>query len=149
MLFEIINPSDECTMQGDNLEVLAVACCLIGSGRYALKGLDTEESVPMFIFGGHDEWFSEKFGRKFDESMDKVTKDHMLELVQSLDSVLLGNQKDRQDYEKTLQSIESEQAKLAFKQEFKEKNRSSINDICARSWQYADMFRNKIPQVAP
>ena len=40
MKFEIINPSDACTMYAPDLEVAAVAVSFLGDGKYPLEGLD-------------------------------------------------------------------------------------------------------------
>ena len=70
MKFEIINPSDACTMYAPDLEVAAVAVSFLGDGKYPLEGLDDAagQGVPAFLFGGHDEWFSSKFGMSFQDA---------------------------------------------------------------------------------
>jgi hypothetical protein len=90
--FEIINPSDPYTMEAEDLEIAAVAVSFLGAGRYALQGIgkDAGTDVPIFLFGGHDEWFAEKFGMDFDATSTHVL-DHRAEaLATALDSVTLG-----------------------------------------------------------
>lgn len=115
MLFEIINPSDPYTMESDSLEVAAVAVCLLGSGAYGLKELDSSEplEVPIFLLGGHDEWFQEKFGRTFKESADHVDAESM---AKCLESVKLPEGHER----------------------------GSLNDIGGRAQQYASAYRGLI-----
>lgn len=60
MKYEIINPSDRYTIEHSDFLALAAACVLLGNGQYALAPIDHEgEKVPMFLFGGFDEWWSE------------------------------------------------------------------------------------------
>lgn len=91
MKFEIINPSDPCTMCAPDLEVAAVAVSLLGDGKYALKGLDDAagQDIPVFLCGGHDEWFSSKFGMNFEDTANHVLNHRGGELATTLDSVAL------------------------------------------------------------
>lgn len=75
MKFEIVNPSDPYTMEADDLQIAAVAVCLLGNGKYMAKGQgrDDGQDVPFFLFGGVDEWFIEKFGMDYG-----VTASHAL-----------------------------------------------------------------------
>lgn len=90
MKYEIVNPSDPYTLETDNLEAAAVACFFLGSGKYALTDEEGNQAVPFFLFGGHDEWFKEHFGYGFEESIDRVDKQ---KLVEALESVSMGSEK--------------------------------------------------------
>lgn len=94
MKYEIINPSDKAFLDADDLEVAAVACVFIGRGQY---GLDPETkgatSVPVFIFGGADEWFAEQFGRSFSDSCDLVKRDKLPSLIECLRSARLAGKR--------------------------------------------------------
>lgn len=91
MRFEIINPSDPYVMEGRDLEVAAVAVCMLGNGRYSLEGLDEDAGtkVPFFMFGGINDWFTEKFGRAFKDSVAHVADNHAEALAAALDSIAL------------------------------------------------------------
>lgn len=103
-------------MTAPDLEVAAVAICLLGDGRYPLDGIgeDAGQDVPAFLFGGHDEWFTSKFGRDFATTAEQVIAGRNPELADSLDSVHL----DRQE-------------------------RSSLNDIGSRARRLAKAIRDK------
>ena len=91
MKFDICNPSDPYTMEAPDLEIAAVAVSLLGDGRYPLTGLgdDKGQDVPPFLFGGHDEWFTSKFGMNFEETVTKAIRHRSQELAAALDSVTL------------------------------------------------------------
>ena len=116
MRFEIVNPSDPYTMEAPDMEVAAVACCLLGSGKYGLTGLgeDSAESVPIFLLGGHDEWFVEKFGMSYADTVAHCLEHRGKQLAESLDSVTLMRGE-----------------------------RSSLNDIGRRARKYAELVREK------
>jgi len=91
MKFEIINPSDPYTVEADDLQVAAVACCFLGDGRYAFEPVDGgTERVPIFLIGGHDEWFTQKFGMTFEATADHCMQHRAGDLARVLESVTLG-----------------------------------------------------------
>lgn len=94
MKFEIINPSDPYTMEAEDLEVASVACSLLGDGRYGLDALGEDANkgnhVPIFLFGGHDEWFISKFGMNFENTAEHVLNHRYTALADALDSVALA-----------------------------------------------------------
>lgn len=114
MQFEIINPSDPYTMTACDLEVAAVAVCLLGSGRYGLRGLgaDSQARVPVFLLGGSDEWFMESFGDNYETVATRCLEDRSAALISAFESVTLG-----------------------------QSERSSINDIGGRARQLAQTLR--------
>jgi hypothetical protein len=85
--FELINPSDPYTFTAPDLETAALAVVLLGRGQYGGKSLDGGEDVPIFLFGGHDEWFAEKFGRTPKESLDHIEHEA---IAACLDTLTLG-----------------------------------------------------------
>lgn len=89
MKFTIINPSDPYTMEASCLMVAAVAICLLGEGAYALKGIgaDIGQNVPLFLLGGHEEWFTKTFGMGFRAALEKVDSENREALVAALASV--------------------------------------------------------------
>lgn len=93
MQFDIINPSDPYTMTACDLEVAAVAVCVLGHGRYGLRGLapDAGADVPVFLFPGTaDEWFRATFGDDYDTVATRCLEDRTGALVAALESVTLG-----------------------------------------------------------
>ena len=73
MKFEIINPSDKCFIEGDFLSC-ALTTVVLSNGKYGLVEVDEHDNriengkeMPIFLFGGHDEWFKENFGKAFEE----------------------------------------------------------------------------------
>ena len=94
MKFEIINPPNPYTMEADDLEVAAVAVCLLGDGRYGLdaQGIDadTGADVPIFLLGGHDDWFTSRFGADYESTARRVLNHRNDALARALESVTLG-----------------------------------------------------------
>jgi hypothetical protein len=119
MKFEIINPSDPYHMEAPDLVVAAVAACFLGDGKYGLKGLDeADQDMPIFIFGGADEWFIKKFGMNYQDTAEKLLEHRNEELAAAFDSV-------------SLQRAE----------------RSSLNDIGGRAKAIAQAVRRKAQEL--
>lgn len=147
MLFEIVNPSDTYTIKSDDLELAAIACCLLGQGQYALDGIDCQESVPMFLFGGEEEWFTEKFGSDFTTSLTRVLETRSTELADCMDSVIIGGSANRQSYEKGLELIDDPDKKAKWRDHWHDERRSSMNDIGGRAWKWAEKIRSGSVEV--
>lgn len=119
IIWELINPSDTYTLQGDDHEAACVANCCLGRGNTGLDAFvdgNKDESLgcPIFMFGGHDEWFKEKFGRSFEESLEAKAS----AAADILDTILAGSISERELFERSNFTWE----------EWQERNQSSITD---------------------
>lgn len=121
MKFNLVNPSDPYTLEADDLQVAAVACCLLGNGKYALSGLgdDAGQDVPMFFVGGHDEWFIQKFGMNYEDTATHALNHRNDALARAFESVKLGRNE-----------------------------RSSLNDIGSRALGIAQAIRRKASELS-
>jgi hypothetical protein len=95
MKFDLVNPSDPYTLEADDLQVAAVACCLLGNGKYGLTGLgdDAGQNVPVFLFGGHDEWFVSKFGMDYETTATHALNHRNDALARAFESVTIGGER--------------------------------------------------------
>lgn len=97
MKFKLINPSDPYTIEGPDLMIVAVAACLLGDGKYALKGIDEDEEIKMPIFtlsksgalSKADDWFAEKFSMTYEGAAEYCIHKRGEELAKVLESVKL------------------------------------------------------------
>lgn len=88
-VYKIINPSDPYHLTADDLVLAAIAACLLGHGKYALEATDGSEGVPLFVFGGHDEWFAAQGAGSFDEALTAATGQRAEALAKVLESVTI------------------------------------------------------------
>lgn len=138
-LWELINPSDKITFKAPTHELAAIAVGIMG-GQYGAEELDTEtepRKVPLFLFGGTEEFFQKTFGKTVGESFEQCDKEALAEVFESF---LIGSMAERRAYEKAL-SVLPEEEKAAFKADWLDKERSSMNNICARAEHYARALR--------
>lgn len=61
-VYEIVNPSDPYTMQGE-FRPCAMATILLGKGAYVLQDEQGETVVPIMFLGGSEEWSQKTFGQ--------------------------------------------------------------------------------------
>jgi hypothetical protein len=146
MIFEVINPSDPVVFETENFEAAAVACVIVGEGRYGLQGTvnDIRWEVPLFLFGGSDEWFTASFGHDLQTSVAKFmdTPEGRAELATVLESFMIGKEEDLVSYKKALELIPAEK-QAEWRDHWKEQRRSSLNDICDYAWRVAKNLRKK------
>ena len=84
MRFEIINPSDKAFIEGEFLPC-CLATVLFGRGQYALKQIDGDLEMPLFLFGKDpDGWFTKTFGKNLKEAFDSVPKKEVGEALLSV-----------------------------------------------------------------
>jgi len=130
--YEIVNPSDQYTLQAERFEVACVTTLLLGDGKYGLRS--TSDNMPILLFGNHEEWVKRRFDCSVDELIASVSLD---ELATCLETVLIG---DRDVFELAIRRMTLE-SQAEFKIEWHDKNRSSLNDIGRRAWDYAKSLR--------
>lgn len=65
--YELVNPSDTIFLQAEDLRTAILCAIYVGEGAYGLKTVDDTVVMPLFLFGGADEYLIEKFG-----SLEKV-----------------------------------------------------------------------------
>ena len=138
--WELINPSDKVTFKAPTFELAAIAVGIMG-GSYAAEELDGDtdkpRKVPLFLFGGTEEFFQKEFGKGVGESFEQCDKEALAEVFESF---LIGSMAERRAYEKAM-SVLPEEEKAAFKADWLDKERSSMNNICARAEHYARALR--------
>lgn len=139
MLFNILNPSDPYTMRAVDLEIAAVAICLLGEGKYGLEeiGGDRSGQVPMFLKDGHDEWFTKQFGRDFSATVNHVVETRYEELVKALHSVFIGTPADKMKFDDLAAKCPDDEAAAELLLKTHDEKRTSMNDIGRRAWNLA------------
>lgn len=132
-IYEIINPSDPYTMESDDPCAAAVACCILGGGRYGLDGPDGEDDCPIFLFGGHEAWFK----TTHDTTIEAVLESRPEKVIEALRSVTIGSRQDRKEFYSAIAHMTPEAAEQ-FRAERHDQRRSSMNNIGARAAALAD-----------
>lgn len=136
MIFEIANPSDAYTIEGEILPC-GVATMFLGEGKYGLKDERGETAMPIFLFGGHEPWLKENGG----ESLDAYVSGHRAEIATALESVLIGDFADRKRMLGVLACISDPVERAAAQAAWHDERRSSMNDIGARAVRLAKRLR--------
>lgn len=90
--YEIINPSDELFFDAPSLEIAAAVVVLLGQGQYGGEPVDGGERVPIFLFGGHDDWYRKHFDCTVDESLQRLDR---IALAEAMESVALPEGRER------------------------------------------------------
>lgn len=125
MEYELHNPSDPYTFIAADKEVAALVIGLLSPafGAGTQDGAD-ENRVPIFIFGGYDEWYQGEFDRTPVEGLNA----RMKEVGQAMQSFMLGRFEDRARYNAALEAIDDPVKRDAFIAKWQD-GRSSLNNI--------------------
>ena len=139
--WEIINPSDKCTVVGA-MPWVSLAVLLIGEGKYGIQPESDECELkegegPLILFGGNEA--AEKFSQTlFGKSLAETLADNeiMTKVADILDTFFYGGFEDRAAYRKALDCIDDPVKREEFIDFHHDKQRSSMNNIgsCAATW---------------
>lgn len=132
MEYKLANPSDPYTFVADDLETAALVVFML-STAYGANTNSGEVAVPIFIFGGAEEWYAEQFGRNIEEGITAKKE----QLVAALNSMTLGDFEDRRRYEAALAAITEADKKAEFIAKWQD-GRSSLNDIGTHCYKLAE-----------
>lgn len=70
---EISNPSDKAFCCIDDWEAACLAVNMVGNGKYGLHSRqDGGKDMPIFIFGGTDNWWKKEFGMDRFKHLEEV-----------------------------------------------------------------------------
>jgi hypothetical protein len=148
MLYKIINMSDPYTIEANSLDVAVIACVLLGGGQYAFDPLeDGGTKIPMFAFGGTDEWCKEQFGKTLAEVDEIVRRDKLAELADCFDSCLIGSLGERELFFDAIKPITDPKERHDYWFKYHDKRRSSMNDIGGRAKALAKRMRDNTAPV--
>ncbi|MDD3040815.1 hypothetical protein [Bacteroides sp.] len=135
--------SDNYTLESDDFKMACIAVLMLGKGHYALDEIDGEHHMPIFLFGGHDEWFKNQFGSTVPEFLELNKSEDWLKIAECLDSVMIGGPNERKMYCDALALIEGEDKKKEWRDKWHNTYRSSMNNIGKRAWALARALREK------
>jgi len=65
---ELANPHDKITLDCEDIDAARIAVLLVGRGQYCIIG----DEMPLFLFGGHEQWFQKTYGKSLDDLSDSV-----------------------------------------------------------------------------
>lgn len=138
--YEVINPSDKVTFACEDQATAAVVIILLGNGQYAGDCHEDEsKNIPLFMFGGFEEWWKE-FGGGI--SLDSYTDKNITAIADALETCMCMGISERKAIEEAKNHM-SEDEYRKYIDKINDDNRSSLNDICGRAKKIADKLRAK------
>lgn len=138
-LYEIVNPSDMYTIETKDFLPACLAVLWLGQGKYALLGLDKGgETMPIFLFGGYESWFRDRFGKDVDLLIQEMPA---ADLAAALESVICGDREERLAYFTALDLLTDPDERRAYRDAWQQKHSTSLNDIGGDAHRMADRLR--------
>ncbi len=148
MLYEIINPSDAVTFYANDVGVARFVVTVLGSGQYDGEDEKGEILGTMLFLMSKDEvaaQFREWFG---EGGMAGFVEAHRKEIIAALESTACMNVKERTAYDQAIKLMTAENAAI-YRKKVNDKNRTSLNNICGRAFDYAKKLRAESGDDAP
>jgi hypothetical protein len=93
---EVSNPSDYATIEYKDMLAACLAVCIVGNGKYGIVDDEGDQGMPIFLFGGHDEWFTSKFGMDFETAFAQTDKEKIAAALESMQ--LRGERSSMNDF---------------------------------------------------
>jgi hypothetical protein len=137
-IYEITNPSDPYTLAAPDFRSACVAVVVLGEGNYGLREVNGERTMPLFLFGGHDEWFQKQFGMNVADALQATPRETIVDVLQS---VIIGNKDDRIRYEAVMQSLTEPARQEEWRKQWYGAKKTSMNDIGAQAEAMLHLFR--------
>jgi len=81
---EVTNPHDKVTIDYTDVAAARMAVIIVGEGAY---GIDGENGMPIFLFGGGVAWIKENYGMTPDEWFDSISNDRIIKALASFSNV--------------------------------------------------------------
>lgn len=134
-VYEIINPSDQCTCEAESLGVAAFSAILV-CPRYGVKCEETKEE--FFEFFGAVDAFTAKF-----RAPEKFLADNKAAIIACLESFCYESAFERAAYNRALELIDDPTKKQTYRDEWEDKRRTSMSKICKAAWAYAKGLKKK------
>jgi hypothetical protein len=101
MLYQLNTPEKPYTFEASNSTAACVVATLLGGGFYSLWQ-DEKQVMPVFMFGGAEQWYQRTFGKNFQDVVQEVSLD---EITQIYMTILAGKPQERQRYLQELSMI--------------------------------------------
>jgi hypothetical protein len=137
MIYEIINPSDECTCKAESLSVAAF-CAILLSPNFGVGNTENDEE-RFFAPLGAVAAFQEKWG---DAAV--FLRANECAIAACLESYFYGSASRRAEYDLALELIDDPAKRETFKAEAENRSRTSMNKIVLAAWRYAKEIKEVI-----
>ena len=143
-LYELINPSDPYLFEAPDLEIAAVVSIILGEGKTPVEEVDSGNLVvPFFMLGENEDWTEKTFGKTMEEFLHYIHTERKEDLATALESVIVGNLENREEFFETVAMIDDPKKKEEYKKKYIKRNTSSLNDIGAYAAKFAKMLREE------
>lgn len=153
MIYDIVNPSDACTIEAPDDKTAIVVVTLLGEGAYGLEAEDGRRVCGLSLFGGAAQEILDAFPpdpSAADATQSSVAammtwaKEHAAAVADAFDSFVYGDKSERAFLaEVVAQAKDPAKVKAAHA----DRRRSSMNNIGARAAAYAKHMRSQAAVV--
>lgn len=143
MIYEIVNPSDKCTIEAQDETLACCAIIILSEGAYGLYDESGRAAMPIFLFQDPQKLTDWLETHGIDHTkMDDFYAKNGEEMATILESITYGSIGDRKAILKVCEGKTREES-LAALAAWNDEKRSSLSDISKACFQLAKVFRKK------
>jgi hypothetical protein len=147
VIYEVVNPSDQCTIEAENELLACCAIVVLGEGAYGLYDEKGTAILPIFLLQDPQrlvDWLNER-GVSPDKMGEFYAKNGD-EMAAILESIAYGSIQDRKAILSVCEGGDKKETAAALAK-WNDEKRSSLNDISKAGRQLAKAFRKKAKEA--
>jgi hypothetical protein len=149
MFYEIVNPSDACTLEAEDSLLASVVVIILSEGAYGLYDEDDRTVLPIFRFSKPESLLKWLHENGIDSNkMDEFYAKNGEEMAKILESIVYGKIADRKSIVALTEKM-SPADRLDALAKWNDSKRSSMNDIAKGARELAKVFRTKAQELKP
>lgn len=146
LMYEIINPSDCVTILAPNFEVALLTILIIGNGKIGGKPVNHKgPDIPLFMFGGFQEWFDHHYP---DQNINSMLEKHNDAIIVALRTACTGSPANRKEFDQAM-LVSNPAQRTKFLADWDEQRRTSKSQIANFAHQTADTLEAKANAKQP
>ncbi len=138
MLYEIVNPSDTVTFYAKDHTIAHAVILILGEGKYGCKCLeDARFKATLFIFMNEKDTERELQRIFGPDGMGAFLKSNCEDIARSLNTCAVTTFLGLKEFDERFSCALANGLDEQFKNDWNEKHRTSMNNICSLAHQYA------------
>ncbi len=147
-LYEVINPSDDVTFRAADPKIAIGVTMVVGEGQYPLEDEKSTNYPTMFLSGKKED--ADKGLQPYFTSVENMLEyldAHLQETIDALESFSVVSIAGRVDFEKALEAIDDPEKRKKWREEFEDRHRSSVNNICGYAHKMTNIYKKRQSKV--
>ena len=138
MTYEFITTGDEITFTTDSDKVAFACTVMLGKGKAGCKRYENPETIDLDAVVANTSDPNRAIESRLECSLKKFVQDNHKAMAECFHSFAYGTIQQRPQYDKTLEETQGPVAKLKFKIDHENNNRTSLTTWVLGAWELGE-----------